>query len=251
MVLFTSKKPKEPTSLHNESSAPSVVSEVMSLHNGDTKKQNIKHNRVVKKPENGIKKRRSLLSLVVIFLLLLVGVLVGIMYWSTRQDATIKNEEEQLNKLSAELNDTKYPNSTSIKIRKKTELVQECYGILIPFTIRKVWRTQPCSLLVFLESEHGTVTVAYRRHEGSTESPDIGFRRANPTKYVESKMKGREGYDFVVFKNRETNRYEKSAFLQKDLFTVSITLSMDFPSQYDSEFQNMLSSFYCVDGCRL
>lgn len=242
MALFTSRNRQPPKPSPEEITV--LASAVMT-------QQVMDNTTFAQKPGNAKKKKRSLLSLVVIFLLLLVGVLVGIMYWSTRKDTIVKNSVEQSKKLSAEYQKNDYSDYSDTISRKNTTLVQECYGITIPFTVRKVSRTQPCSVLVSLESEHGTIAVSYREHLGSVESPDVGLRRANPATYIESKATGRDGYDFVVFKNTETRGYEKSAFLQKGTFTISISLNMDLSSDYEDEFQKMLSSFYCIDGCRL
>lgn len=80
-------------------------------------------------------------------------------------------------------------------------------------------------------------------------SSDILMRKANPEKYEETSSV-QNGNAFLMFRNKESINYEKSAYLQFTGTTIGITLKSDSSLNYDVEFLELLSSFYCKNGCQ-
>ena len=186
--------------------------------------------------------RTKILTLFVIFLLILLLILIGIFFLSTKiayntpPTSIPRDQGEKSSSLVASSG-------------KKTTIEEDCYGIATRFAIRKVQSFHQCSLRVSFESPYGSLIVDYRGNGGASVSSDILMRKANPEKYEETTSVG-NNTTFLMFRNKESVNYEKTAFLQLKGLTIGITLQSDSSLNYDTDFQEILSSFYCKNGCQ-
>lgn len=181
--------------------------------------------------------------LISIFLFILVLLLLGIFYMSTQVDTSntdVRTEADQ----------EKETASLVASQGRKVVIERDCYGLEVRFGIRKMEAFDDCSLRVSLDSPHGMLVVDYRDTSGSAISSDILMRRTHPEKYEETEYTARE-QQYVVFRNKQSGNYEKTAFLQLPSTTIGITLRPDSSVSYDAEFQDILNSFYCKNECAL
>lgn len=181
-----------------------------------------------------------------IFLVILLVVLWGLFFISTQAGTgTVTNTDN--NKESVKKTGT--ASQSSDTILKKTLLEQTCYGITVKFPVRKVKEIKQCSLQTLFDLPFGSLVVDYRENEGSTVSTDVLMRQANPEKYASSKISLNEK-EYLLFKNQESINYEKTAYLQLAHVTIGITLKPDSPKNFDREFEEILTSFYCKNECK-
>ena len=180
-------------------------------------------------------------SLLIIFLILLVIVLLGIFFYTTK---IVPTPSTKTVKIRPDVQSSSLVASTG----KKITLEEDCYGIVPKFTIRKVKSFDRCSMLVSFESPYGSLIIDYRGNGGAAVSSDILMRKANKDRFEET-LSTVYKYTFMVFRNRESPNYEKTAFLQLKGTTIGITLKSDSSLNYDTEFQEILSSFYCKNEC--
>lgn len=180
-------------------------------------------------------------SLTIIFLLVLLLLLLGMFFLSTKM---VQNS-------SPKATDTSQEKQSSLvaSTGKKITLEEDCYGIAPMFAMRKVKSFNRCSMLISFESPYGSLVVDYRGNGGAAVSSDILMRKAKPDKYEETSSV-QNGNAFLMFRNKESINYEKSAYLQLSGTTIGITLKSDSSLNYDAEFQEILSSFYCKNGCQ-
>jgi hypothetical protein len=97
-------------------------------------------------------------------------------------------------------------------------------------------------MFISFESPYGSLVVDYRGNGGAAVSSDILMRKANPEKYEETSSV-QNGNAFLMFRNKESINYEKSAYLQFTGTTIGITLKSDSSLNYDVEFLEL------EDGC--
>lgn len=193
------------------------------------------------------KQKSGLLSLLTIFLFIVVVILIAIIYFST---IYVNIPKKGVVTTTSKIQAIAASDLVASQKLKKVVVEENCYGFSAPFSFRKISRIDICSVFISLESPYGALVVDYRDNGGGQISSDILMRRATPEKYEESPMQGREGYDFMTFKNKENQNYERTAFLPLGNITIGITLKTDSPSNHDEEFKKILTSFYCVDGCK-
>lgn len=147
-------------------------------------------------------------------------------------------------------NDPATSSNLVAEVPKKIVVAENCYGLTVPFEIRKINRLSRCSVSISLKPPMGMLTVDYREDGVGADDPNIGMRRANQTKYEESTIRGRDDKTFVVFKNIESTYFEKTAYLQLQGVTIGVSLRTDSASNYDKQFEAILSSLYCVNECK-
>lgn len=196
--------------------------------------QHIRHRRM-----HALKSHIS--ALLSIFLLIVVIILLGMFFVSTRVDS----ESEDIH-----TDATQRQESASLVASqgRRVVLERDCFGLELRFGIRKVEAFDDCSLRVSLESPHGMLVVDYRGNGGSAVSSDILMRRSHSEKYTETEYTAGDKH-YIVFQNKQSGNYEKTAFLQLPNTTVGITLRPDSAVSYDAEFQDVLNSFYCKNDC--
>lgn len=184
------------------------------------------------------------MSLLVIFLVILLLLLLGVFFFSTKVSGKVTTKSTIANQ--ADLSASKQLDAAKAK---KITLDEDCYGIVPRFGMRKVKSFNRCSILVSYDSPYGSLIVDYRGNGGASVSSDILMRKANPEKYEETTSVG-NNTTFLMFRNKESVNYEKTAFLQLKGLTIGITLQSDSSLNYDTDFQEILSSFYCKNGCQ-
>lgn len=194
-------------------------------------------------------RKSNLLTLVTIFLSMIIIILLLIWYYSTIYMG-IQNKESMQGASVSQDDPVKRSDMVAVDKLKRTILDEKCYGITVPFEIRKISRRGACSVFISLGSPSGSFTVDYRQTGNTDVSSDILMRRANSSKYKESTLPGRNGQTFVVFHNIQNENYECTAFLQLKSVTIGITLRSDSSEDFDTQFKDILSSFYCVNECK-
>jgi hypothetical protein len=196
------------------------------------------------KYERRARRKSNLASLLIIFLVILLLMLVGVFFFSTKVGGKITTK--------ATPNGLEGPASSqglAASSGKKITVEEDCYGIVPRFSIRKVKSFNRCSILISYDSPYGSLVVDYRGNGGAATSSDILMRRANTDKYEETTTSIQEN-KFVLFRNKESMNFEKTAFLELKGITIGITLKSDSTLNYETEFQEILTSFYCKNGCQ-
>ncbi len=193
--------------------------------------------------ERKARRKSNLMSLIIIFLIILLLLLLGVFFLSTKMGTANKAKtttDPQTNASSEQLAAPK---------DKRITLEEDCYGIVPRFGMRKVKSFNRCSILVSYDSPYGSLVVDYRGNGGAATSSDILMRRANTDKYEETSFTSNDN-TFSLFRNKESTNFEKTAFLELDGITIGISLKSDSSLNYDKEFQEILTSFYCKNGCK-
>ncbi len=115
--------------------------------------------------------------------------------------------------------------------------------------MRKIKSFSRCSILISYDSPYGSLVVDYRGNGGAATSSDILMRRANTEKYEETSFTSNDR-KFLMFRNKESINFEKTAFLEIEGITIGISLKSDSSLNYDKEFQEIIQSFYCKNDCK-
>jgi len=202
------------------------------------------NNNPFNKYERRARRKANFMSLLVIFLIILLLMLLGVFFLSTKVSGKVTTKSTTANQ--TDLSASKQLDAVKAK---KITLEEDCYGIVPRFGMRKVKSFNRCSVLVSYESPYGSLIVDYRGNGGATTSSDILMRRANTDKYEETSFTSNER-KFLMFRNKESINFEKTAFLELDGITIGISLKSDSALNYDKEFQEIIQSFYCKNDCK-
>jgi hypothetical protein len=196
------------------------------------------------KYERRARRKANLTSLIIIFLIILLLLLLGVFFLSTKVSG-------KTNKTTSTTNQVDLSSSKQLEAAqaKKITLEEDCYGIVPRFGMRKVKSFDRCSILVSYDSPYGSLIVDYRGNGGAATSSDILMRRANTDKYEETTFTSNDK-KFLLFRNKESINFEKTAFLELEGITIGISLRSDSSLNYDREFQEIIHSFYCKNGCK-
>lgn len=184
------------------------------------------------------------MSLLVIFLIILLLLLLGVFFLSTKVSGKASSKTTTTDQ--ADLSSSKQLEAAQAK---KITLEEDCYGIVPRFGMRKVKSFNRCSVLISYDSPYGSLVVDYRGNGGAATSSDVLMRRANTDKYEESSFTSNDR-KFLMFRNKESINFEKTAFLELEGITIGISLKSDSSLNYDKEFQEIIQSFYCKNDCK-
>ena len=196
------------------------------------------------KYERRARRKSNLMSLVVIFLIILLLLLLGVFFLSTKVNGKTASKTTSNSK-----SDSSSSQGLVAQNEKKITLEEDCYGIVPRFGMRKVKSFNRCSVLISYDSPYGSLVVDYRGNGGAATSSDVLMRRANTDKYEESSFTSNDR-KFLMFRNKESINFEKTAFLELEGITIGISLKSDSSLNYDKEFQEIIQSFYCKNDCK-
>lgn len=190
------------------------------------------------------RRKSNLKTLIIIFLIILLLLLLALFFVSTK--IGVKSSGSAITKSKEDLSTSQ---GLAAPKDKKITIEEDCYGIVPRFGMRKVKSFNRCSILVSYDSPYGSLVVDYRGNGGAATSSDILMRRANTEKYEETSFTSNER-NFLLFRNKESINFEKTAFLELEGITIGISLKSDSALNYDKEFQEIITSFYCKNDCK-
>lgn len=151
---------------------------------------------------------------------------------ATRQKAHV----EFYDNLSLDKNKQTAPTTVNVNVR-------DCFSLTVPFFINDTKDDGVCQRRFLITNPHGMIALYKRLYEiqDYDEESGIHMRRAFPDKYQESSIVV-NGRKFLIFRNRDPQIYEKSAFYLQNGVFLGLSINIEGNPNLDLQFLKMLQS---------
>lgn len=130
----------------------------------------------------------------------------------------------------------------ALQVGKEVD-VDGCFSLVIPFALKTERRDKKCDFYMAIEKPKGSIT-AYLNTESSASwdnVPGVSMRKQSTWTYEEIPLTV-DGREFLTFKEKEENRYHRSAFFRTSNYFLVINLEAHTSDNLDAKFEAMLKS---------
>lgn len=130
----------------------------------------------------------------------------------------------------------------ALQVGKKVD-IDGCFTLVVPFALKTERRDKKCDFYMAIEKPKGSIT-AYLNTEPSAGwdyVPGVSMRRQSTWTYEEIPLSV-DGKEFLTFKTKDENKYQRSAFYRTPSYFLVINLEAYTSGSLDAKFEAMLKS---------